>query len=121
MRKRGDVRSYRDLTDREWKIVSPLLPPERGRNCRPALDNRPFANGMLWIAWTGQPWRNLPREYGKWNSVYQRFRRWKQNGVWARFSNKLAEVRDVGVRHRLQARRLRLNATGRMGQGKQGK
>lgn len=71
-----------DLTEAEWAIIEPLLPPERGRGCRPAHDNRPFVNGMLWIARTGSPWRDLPEEYGKWNSVYQRFRRWSQTGVW---------------------------------------
>lgn len=70
-----------DLTENEWTIVRPLLPSERGRGCRPAHDNRQFLNGMLWVACTRAPWRDLPAEYGKWNSVYQRFRRWSQIGV----------------------------------------
>lgn len=70
-----------DLTDDEWAIVGPLLPPERGRACRPSHDNRRVLNGMLWIAQTGTPWRSLPAEYGKWNSVYRRFERWSQAGI----------------------------------------
>jgi len=78
---RGLLAAQSDLTEDEWAIVGPILPSERGRNCRPALDNRQFLNGMLWVACTRAPWRELPPEYGKWNSVYQRFRRWSQIGV----------------------------------------
>src|SRR3989344_2518413 len=36
-----------DLSDAEWELIGPLLPPERGRWARPAGDNRRFLNGML--------------------------------------------------------------------------
>ena len=39
---------------------------------------------MLWIARAGAPWRDLPQEFGNWNSVFQRFRRWAKAGVWER-------------------------------------
>jgi transposase len=71
-----------DLTEPEWRVIGKLLPPERGRSARPAQDNRRFLNGMLWILRTGAPWRDLPESYGKWISVYQRFRRWANQGVW---------------------------------------
>jgi transposase len=70
-----------DLTDDEWAVLAPLLPAERGRNCRPAHDNRKVLDGILWVAHSGATWRSLPAFYGKWNSVYQRFRRWSQAGV----------------------------------------
>jgi len=59
------------VTDEEWEVIGPLLPPERGRGCRPAQDNRPYFEGMMWIARTGAQWRHLPDEYGKWNSVFR--------------------------------------------------
>ena len=71
-----------DLTDREWAMIGPLLPPERGRWARPAGDNRLFLNGMLHVLRTGCPWRDMHERYGKWNSVYVRFRRWAEQGVW---------------------------------------
>ncbi|MBS1004604.1 IS5 family transposase [Acetobacter thailandicus] len=71
-----------DLTDHEWAIIGPLLPPECGRRARPAGDNRRFLNGMLYILRTGCPWREMHERYGKWNSVYVRFRRWAEQGVW---------------------------------------
>ncbi len=71
-----------DLTDVEWGIVGPLLPSERGRGCRPSHDNRRFFNGMLYVLRVGCPWRDMHGRYGKWNSVYVRFRRWAEQGVW---------------------------------------
>lgn len=71
-----------DLTDEEWALIGPLLPPERGRWARPAQDNRGFLNGMLHVLRVGCPWRDMHERYGKWNSVYVRFRRWAEQGVW---------------------------------------
>jgi transposase len=71
-----------DLTDAEWEIIGQLLPSERGRHARPALDNRLFLNGMLHVLRVGCPWRDMHERYGKWNSVYVRFRRWAEQGVW---------------------------------------
>lgn len=71
-----------DLSDAEWGLIGPLLPPERGRWARPAGDNRLFLNGMLHVLRVGCPWRDMHERYGKWNSVYVRFRRWAEQGVW---------------------------------------
>ena len=82
------------VTDEEWAIIGPLLPPERGRWARPAQDNRRYFEGMLWIARTGSQWRHLPDEYGKWNSVFRRFRRWTQLGVFDALVESLSELVD---------------------------
>ncbi|WP_287003327.1 transposase [Sphingobium sp.] len=71
-----------DLSDAEWDLIGPLLPPERGRHARPAGDNRRYLNGMLHVLRVGCPWRDMHERYGKWNSVYVRFRRWAEQGVW---------------------------------------
>jgi transposase len=71
-----------DLTNQEWAIIGELLPPERGRWSRPAQDNRRFLNGMLYVLRVSCPWRDTHERYGKWNSVYVRFRRWAEQGVW---------------------------------------
>jgi transposase len=81
-----------DLTDEEWAIIGPLLPAERGRWARPAQDNRRFLNGMLHVLRTGCPWRDLHERYGKWNSVYVRFRRWAEQGVWDALLETLVEL-----------------------------
>ena len=70
-----------DLTDAEWELVGPLLPPERGRPGKPARDNRTVLNGILWRALAGARWRAVPERYGKGNSVWRRFARWRDLGV----------------------------------------
>lgn len=81
-----------DLTDKEWALIEPLLPPERGRWARPAQDNRRFLNGMLHVLRVGCPWRDMHERYGKWNSVYVRFRRWAEQGVWDALLETLVEL-----------------------------
>ena len=80
------------VSDDEWALISPLLPAERGRGCRPAGDNRPYFEGMVWMARTGAQWRQLPDEYGKWNSVFRRYRRWVVTGVFEAMLETLAAV-----------------------------
>jgi len=80
------------LSDEEWNIIGVLLPPEHGRGCRPAQDNRLYFEGMMWIARTGSQWRHLPDEYGKWNSVFRRYRRWVTTGVFDAMLETLAEM-----------------------------
>lgn len=81
-----------DLTDEEWELIGPLLPPERGRHARPSGDNRLFLNGMLHVLRIGCPWRDMHERYGKWNSVYVRFRRWAEQGVWDALLQTLVDV-----------------------------
>jgi len=83
-----------DLTEAEWGLIGPLLPSERGRWARPAQDNRRFLNGMLHVLRVGCPWRDMHERYGKWNSVYVRFRRWAEQGVWDAL---LATLVDLGL------------------------
>lgn len=81
-----------DLTDEEWAVIEPLLPSKRGRWARPAQDNRRFLNGMLHVLRVGCPWRDMHERYGKWNSVYVRFRRWAEQGVWDAMLETLVEL-----------------------------
>ena len=84
-----------DLSEAEWRLLKDLLPAERGRKSRPAHDNRPIVNGILWRIRTGAPWRDVPEKYGKWMTVYQRFRRWSESGVWEVVATTLAQAMAV--------------------------
>ena len=74
-----------ELTESEWNRIKDMLPPEhpkQGKRGRPAkCDNRSVMNGILWIARGGAPWRELPERYGPWQTVYSRFRKWRDMGV----------------------------------------
>ena len=56
---------------------------------------RRFLKGILWIARTGAQWRALPEEYGRWNTVYKRFLRWCEQGVWKRMQEGFAHDPDL--------------------------
>jgi transposase len=69
------------IDDAAWALIAPFLRPERGRACRPSLDNRRVLEGIVWIARTGAPWRDLPERFGTWNTVWRRFARWRDARV----------------------------------------
>ena len=70
------------LTDAEWAIFAPFLTEQSARGGRPPKDHRRTLDGIFWITRTGAPWRDLPEELGKWNSVHRQFRRWTTSGIW---------------------------------------
>jgi len=72
------------ISDQQWNRLKDLLPAENaGKRGRPTeRSNRQMMDGIVWILRTGAPWRDLPAEFGPWQSVYTRFRRWKEKGIW---------------------------------------
>jgi transposase len=85
-----------ELSDAQYSRLGPHLPEPRhhGKAGRPWLPHRTVVNGILWILRTGAPWRDLPERYGRWNSVYTRFKRWRRDGTWARICSTLLDERD---------------------------
>ena len=88
-----------ELTDAQWNLIKDHLPGKRSDPGRTAMDNRRFVDGVLWLARTGAPWRDLPERYGQWNSAFQRYSRWSKRGVWQRILEALAG--DVDLEHLL--------------------
>ncbi len=84
----------RVLSDRQWERIAPELPGKQGDPGRTGKDNRLFVEAVLWIARTGAPWRDLPDAFGKWKTVYTRFSRWAEKGIWESLFNKMAEDPD---------------------------
>ena len=76
------MRRY-ELSDEQWAVIAPMLPPpaETGRR---RSDLRKIINGIFWSVRTGAPWRDVPRRYGKWQTVYDWFNRWRKDGFWDR-------------------------------------
>jgi transposase len=82
------------LTEAQWRRIAPLLSGKEGDRGRHGENNRLFVEAVLWLVRAGAPWRDLPREFGNWNSVFQRFRRWAKKGVWKRVFEALREDPD---------------------------
>ena len=68
------------MTDDEWAFFEPFLIHRGGG--RPPRDHRRVLDAVFWLMRTGAPWRDLPEEFGNWNSIFRQFRRWADSGIW---------------------------------------
>jgi transposase len=97
----GTITRRYEVNDSEWERVKDLLPPERtGMRGRPSGDNRKALNGMLWIARSGAPWRDLPKRYGSWSTLYDKYARWSDTGVIEKIFETLtidADMQDLSL------------------------
>jgi transposase len=83
------------LTERQWALIEPHCLGKESDPGRSGLDNRMFVEGILWIARTGSPWRDLPPEFGKWNTVFRRYRDWVKADVFQRIFEALSGDPDM--------------------------
>jgi transposase len=72
------------LKDKDWEKLSLLLPSQAGKQGRPRKNDRLVIEGIVWIIRTGAPWRDMPSEFGSWQTVYSRMHNWTLNGTWAK-------------------------------------
>lgn len=72
------------IADDLWDVLGPLMPQDGGRRGRPWNDHRRTLEGIIWRFRTGSPWRDLPSEFGAYQSVWQRHRLWSTDGSYAR-------------------------------------
>ena len=108
-----------DLTEAEWRVLKGLLPIEtanRGRGRRPE-QNRSVINGILWRLRCGTPWRDVPPKYGNWNTIYRRFRRWSEAGVWEAVSVTLAEIMADSGHYSIDSTTVRAHVSAAGGKG----
>ena len=99
------------ITDGPWAAMEPLVDQAKRHKGGqpPVLPDRMFFEATLYIARTGIPLRDLPGEFGAWDAVYQRFRRWVASGALARLFElmtadpQFGEVRRVFVDSRTSA------------------
>ena len=66
------------ITEEQYEKIEKYLPKQRGNV---VINNLQFLNALLYVAENGCKWRALPKEYGKWHTIYMRMNRWSKNGV----------------------------------------
>ena len=67
------------MTDDKWAYFEPLLIRRGGH---PPRNHRRVLDAVFWLMRTDAPWRDLPEEFGNWNSIFRQFRRWVDSGIW---------------------------------------
>ena len=88
-----------DLSDAEWAILEPLIPPAKPGGRPRSVNMRQILNGIFYMLRSGGAWRRLAHEYPAWSTVYDYFRKWRNAGVWEQL------VRTLRERLRVQAGR----------------
>jgi putative transposase len=86
------------LTDELWSVLEPAVERAKRNRCgqKPVLTERMFFEALLYLARTGVPWRDLPGDFGAWDAVYNRFRRWVRSGSMTRLFELLTADPQLG-------------------------
>jgi transposase len=78
----GQLKVYQsDLTDAEWGLIKPLIPPEKGVGRNREVDLREVLNAIFYRVDNGVKWRNLPGDFPCWQTVYSYYATWIKLGV----------------------------------------
>jgi putative transposase len=89
-----------DLTDEEWQILKPLLPPAKSGGRPRKYPMREVLNGIQYVLRAGCAWRLMPHDLPQWQTAYQTFRTWRRDGTWLRLHDQLRDrVRTAMGRH----------------------
>jgi|GEM_PF-281677 len=83
------------LSDEQWALIRSVCPGKPGDSGAIGRDNRLFVEAVLWIVRTGSPWRDLPAQFGNWDSAYMRFSRWSKKGVWEKLAAALESAPTI--------------------------
>lgn len=82
------------LTDSQWALVEPLMPRGSAKGGRPFQEHRRVVEGVIFRYRTGCPWRDLPAEFGPWQTVWKRHYRFSQDGTWDKILSALLAQAD---------------------------
>lgn len=83
------------LTDDQWERIADLLPSSEGCVGRPFRDHRQVVEGIVYRYRTGVAWRDLPEQFGPWQTVWKRHRRFSSDGTWDRLLTRLLTDADA--------------------------
>jgi transposase len=80
-----------DLTDDQWKLVSHLIPPAKLGGRPRTVNMREVLNALLYMVVAGGAWRMMPHDFPKWQTVYDYFRNWKNDGTFESMNTQLSQ------------------------------
>lgn len=80
-----------DLTDEQWQLIFPLIPPGKPGGRHRTTDERSVFNALLYMNRTGCQWRYLPENYPPRSTVFTYFKAWRKDGTWDILLNTLRE------------------------------
>ena len=83
------------LRDDQWERLKEFVPGGRKGKRGPRTDNRRFLNALLWMARSGARWRDLPEQFGGYETVKRRYYRWIEMGVLDQILAALAREADL--------------------------
>ncbi len=83
------------IRDDQWTKIYEFLGQCPGVYAGQETQCRCFIEGVHWVLRTGAQWRELPEKYGKWNSVYKRFARWNEKGIWKKMHQQFVDDPDM--------------------------
>lgn len=86
---RDHLRYPSDLTDDEWSVIEPMIPPARHGGRRRTVDLRAVVNGLLYVLSTGCQWRALPKDLPPRSTVFDYFGLWRWDGTLERIHHEL--------------------------------
>lgn len=84
-----------ELSTEAYALLEPTLPTNQQKVGAPWSDHRPILNGIFWRLATGCSWRDIPPQYGAWQTIYDRFRYWRYDGTWDRLLKVLQTQLDA--------------------------
>jgi transposase len=83
------------ISDAQWALMEPHCYGKKRDPGRTGGDSRLFMEAVLWVARTGAPWRDLPSEFGNWNTIFKRFRHWVKADVFKRIFDAVSDDPDM--------------------------
>ena len=86
---RDHLRSPSDVTEEEWAVIAPLIPPARRGGRKRSVDIREVFNGVLYILSTGCQWRAVPKDLPPRSTLFHYLTRWEADGTLRRIQSEL--------------------------------
>jgi transposase len=104
------------LDDLQWSSIKDCLPGRKRRGPR-RVDDRRVVSGIIHVLQSGMRWRDCPQEYGPSTTIYNRWHRWSQQGLWQRMFYELSQIVGTHYENAIDSTAIKVHRSAR---GKKG-